>query len=69
MVQLHSEDLTLCKYIGLDIPVIVLASPHKSSRRLKHLGNHIINKPVLIPDLQFVELRLVVSAGRCKNVI
>lgn len=62
-VLLLSKYLTLCKYIRLNISVVVLACPHKSSRRLEHLGNHIINKPVLIPDLQFVKLRLVVPVG------
>lgn len=63
VVLLLSKYLTLCKYIRLNISVVVLACPHKSSRRLEHLGDHIINKPVLIPDLQFVKLRLVVPVG------
>lgn len=58
--QLHLKHLTLCKYIRLDVSIIVLACPHKSSRRLEHLSDHIVNKPVLIPDLQLIKLRLVV---------
>lgn len=55
--------LTLCKDIRLNVSVVVLARPHKSSRRLQHLGDHIIDKSVLVPDLQFVKLRLVVPVG------
>lgn len=58
-----SKYLTLCEDIRLNISVVVLASPHKGSRRLQHLCDHIVNKPVLIPDLQFVKLRLVVPEG------
>lgn len=53
-------NLTLCKNVRLNISVVVLACPHKSSGRFKHLGHHIINQPVLVPDLQLVELRFVV---------
>lgn len=59
-LRLFCINLTLRKNVRLNISVIVLACPHKSSRRFQHLGDHIINKPVLVPDLQLVELRLVV---------
>lgn len=66
---LLSKYLTLCKNIRLDISIIVLAGPHKGSRRLEHLSDHVINKPVLIPDLQFVKLRLVVPVGSTKTMM
>lgn len=59
--------LTLCKNIRLDISIVVLAGPHKGSRRLEHLSDHVINKPVLIPDLQLVKLRLVVPVRSTKS--
>lgn len=59
---MFSEYLTLRKDVGLNVSVIVLASPHKGSGRLQHLGDHIVDKPVLIPDLQFVKLWLVIPA-------
>lgn len=63
VVVLLSKQLTLCEDIRLNISIVVLASPHKGPRRLQHLGDHVINKPVLIPDLQFVKLGLVVPIG------
>lgn len=60
--------LTLCKDVRLNISVVVLACPHKGSGRLEHLGDHVINKPVLIPDLQFVKLGLVVPEGRANMI-
>lgn len=61
------KNLTLCQDVRLHISIIVLAGPHKGARGLQDLGNHIINKSVLIPDLQFVKLRLVVPVKKFAN--
>jgi hypothetical protein len=52
--------VTLSDNIGLNITIIVLTSPDKVTVRLEALGNHIINKTVLVPDTSSIELRLIV---------
>lgn len=52
--------LTLSQNVRLHISIVILAGPNKSSRRLENLGHHVVNKPVLIPDLQLVKLWLVI---------
>jgi hypothetical protein len=37
--------------IALNVSVIVLASPNEASFGLNHVGDHIIDKSVLIPNL------------------
>ena len=49
----------LCKHIGLDISVVILARPHKPTIALDRLGDHIIDKAVLVPDAKLLKLRLV----------
>lgn len=56
--------LTLGQDVGLDVSIVVLTGPHEGSRRLEHLGHHVVDQPVLVPDLQFVKLRLVVPAEK-----
>lgn len=60
--------LTLREDIGLNVSVVVLAGPHKGSGGLQHLGDHIVDQPMLVPDLQLVELRLVVPVVETQNM-
>ena len=48
--------VALSNNVWLDIAVVVLARPHKSSLWLQHLSDHVINETVLIPDAQSVEI-------------
>lgn len=36
--------------IRLDISIVVFASPHESTLVLKHEGNHVVDKSVLVPE-------------------
>jgi hypothetical protein len=58
--QVHT--ISLCHNVRLHITVIVLASPHKTTTRLECLCHHVINKPMLVPDLGSLKLFPVVSA-------
>lgn len=51
--------LTLSHNVWLHVSIVILAGPNKSSRRLQDLSHHVVNEPVLVPDLQLVELWLV----------
>lgn len=42
-LQLPPVNLTLRQNVRLNIAIVVLARPHKSSRRFEHLGDHVIN--------------------------
>jgi hypothetical protein len=58
-VRLFLKNDTLSERIGLDVTIVVLASPDESSFVLESKGNHIINESVLIPDVLLFELLLV----------
>jgi len=45
--------------IGLDITIVVLASPDETTVGLESLSHHVINKAVLVPDAELLELLLV----------
>lgn len=45
--------------VALHITVVVFAGPNESSLGFDHVGNHIIDKSVLIPDLLSLKLGLV----------
>lgn len=45
----------------MDISVIVLAGPHKTSLTLEHLGDEIVDESVLVVDSLGKEFFLVVS--------
>jgi len=53
--------VTLGNNIGLDITVVVLAGPDESTVGLDCIGDHIIDKTVLVPETGCLELRLVIS--------
>jgi len=53
------RSVTLSNAIGLDITVVVLASPDESTFRLEHVGNHIIDQSVFVPDAVGFEFSLV----------
>ena len=50
---------TLSQAIRLHITVIVLASPHKSTLRFDHIGNHIVDQSMFIPQFLLLEFLLV----------
>jgi len=54
--------VTLSNDIGLNITIVVLASPDHTTRRLKDLSDLIIDEAVLIPDTKILELLLVLSS-------
>jgi len=47
--------------IRLDISIIVLTGPDKTTRRLEHLSDHVVDKAMLVPDLFRLELRFVLA--------
>ena len=55
---------TLSDHVGLDISVVILASPNEGSVGLERLSDHVVDQPVLVPDSQFVEVALVLSVGK-----
>lgn len=50
---------SLSQTITLHITIIILTGPHISSLRLDHIGDHIVDQPVLVPDLLILEDLLV----------
>lgn len=61
--HLGKEPLTLGQNVGLDVPVVILARPDEAPRRLQHLGHHVVDQAVLVPDAELVEVGLVVPVG------
>jgi hypothetical protein len=55
----NKQTSTLSKAVALHITIIILASPHVSTFRFDHIGNHIVNESMLIPEFLFFELFLV----------
>lgn len=55
---------TLSQDVRLYISVIVLAGPHKATGRLEHLSHHVVNEPMLVPDLILVKVSLIVPGGK-----
>ena len=55
------SQLTLSNGVRLDITIIVLAGPHKTTLTLESLCYHVIYQPVFIPDALSLKLRLVVT--------
>ena len=52
---------TLGDDVGLDITVVVLQGHDEATLRLDHLGDHVVDETVLVPDVLGVELLLVLS--------
>ena len=44
--------------IGLDIAVVVFASPDELSARFERVSNHVIDQSMFVPDSLFFESRL-----------
>jgi hypothetical protein len=51
--------VTLSNDVGLDVTIVVLASPNEATLRLDRVGNHIVNESVLVPETKLIELSLV----------
>jgi hypothetical protein len=51
--------LTLSEQIRLNITIVVFAGPNISSFALEYIGNHIVDKSVLIPDALLLEIGFV----------
>ena len=47
--------------VRLDIAIIVLASPNKSALCFHSIGNHVIDQPMLVPDVLGLKLGLVLG--------
>lgn len=60
--------LTLSQDVGLNVSVVVLTRPHEGSGGLEDLGHHVVDEPVLVPDLQLVKLRLVVPLENADRI-
>lgn len=45
----------------MHITIIILAGPHIASFKLGGLGDHIVNKSVLVPDASFFEIFLILG--------
>src|ERR1700731_3252664 len=52
--------------VGLDVTVIVLAGPDKTTLALQSLSNHVVNQTVFIPDASGVKLLLIL---RLKDIL
>jgi len=50
----------LSQAIGLDVTVVVLASPDESTVGFHHVGDHIIDESVFVDEFLLIELSLVV---------
>ena len=50
---------TLGEAVALNITIIVFACPHISSFRFDHIGNHVIDQSVFIPNLLSLKLFLI----------
>ena len=50
---------TLGEAVALNITIIVFASPDISSFRFDHIGNHVIDQSVFIPNLLSLKLFLI----------
>jgi hypothetical protein len=49
----------LSQTIGLNIPVIIFAGPNESTFTLNHIGDHIVDESVFVPDLLGFEIFFV----------
>jgi len=49
--------------VGLDVPIVVFASPDETSRRFDRLGDHVVDQTVLVVDSSSFELRFVFAIG------
>ena len=58
---------TLGNDVGLDIAIIVLASPHKAACGFEGLGHHIIDQTMLVPNAQLVKLGFVLPVNRRRH--
>ena len=45
--------------VGLDITIVVLASPDEATAGFDHVGDHVVDKTVLVPETSSLELCLV----------
>ena len=58
----HSETSeALGQNVGLDVAIVVLASPDETSRRFDRLSDHVINQAVLVVDSCSFELGFVLA--------
>jgi hypothetical protein len=53
--------IALSNGIGLDVSVVVLASPDKASLGLYGVGDHVVDESVLVPNALGLELWLVLT--------
>jgi len=53
---------TLCNYVRLDVAIVVLTRPHKTTGRFQRLCNHVIDQSVLIPDTSSLDIFLIFPA-------
>ena len=51
--------IALSNYIGLDVTVVVFASPDEATRALQALSNHVVNQTMFVPDSKFLEFWFV----------
>jgi len=49
----------LSEGVGLDITVVVLASPDESTFPFNHVGDHSVNKPMAVLDAGFLKFSYV----------
>jgi len=45
--------------VALDVSIVVLARPHKPSLALDHLGHHVVDQSVLVPEVLGIEVLFV----------
>ena len=57
--NLYKMLFTLGEAVALNITIIVFASPDISSFRFDHIGNHVIDQSVFIPNLLSLKLFLI----------
>ena len=61
---------TLSQTVRLNVTIIVFASPDKATIRLNHVGNHIIDQTMLIPDFLFFEFfHVIFLVNSLKSVL
>jgi len=63
------RSVALSDDIRLDITIVVLASPDEATIRLEHVGDHIVDKSMFVPDTESLEFSLVLLVDFSENIL
>ena len=57
--------VALCDTVTLHVAVVVLARPNEAALVLHRKRDHVVDEPMLVPQAERLELRLVLTANFC----